>query len=69
MASAAQAGSLHQRTLELLRQSGKSLPILYKETGIPFFWLRKFSSGVIKNPSVNRVQALYEYLSSTKLPI
>lgn len=62
-------GSLYARTLELLQASDKSLPLIYKETDIPFYWLRKFSSGTVPNPSVNRVQRLYEYLSGKKLEV
>lgn len=62
-------GSLYSRTLELLHASGKSLPLIYKETDIPFYWLRKFSSGTIPDPSVNRVQRLYEYLVGKKLEV
>lgn len=62
-------GSLYARTLELLHSCGKTLPLIYKETDIPFYWLRKFSSGTIPDPSVNRVQRLYEYLSGKKLEV
>jgi len=34
---------------------------------ISYFWLRKFSSGAFRNPSVNKVQALYEHLSGKQL--
>lgn len=69
MASLPRAGSLHRRTLELLKASKKSLPVIYKESDLPYWWLKKFSSGEIANPSVNRVQELYEYLTSTKLSV
>ena len=62
-------GSLHTKTLDLLKENKLTLPELYRETHIPFYWLKKFSSGEIKDPSVNRVQALYEYLSGRKLKV
>lgn len=61
------SASLMEITRQMLKDSQKSLPEIYKESGIPFYWLRKFASGEIKNPSVNRVQRLYEYLSGKSL--
>lgn len=62
-------GSLMAETLRLLKNRPKdlTLPDIEKATQIPFYWLRKFTSGEIKDPSVNRVQRLYEYLSGNKL--
>lgn len=60
-------GSLHAVTMHLLKQSEKSLIEIYAETGISFYWLRKFANGEIKDPSVNRVQELYEHLSGKEL--
>lgn len=60
-----QPGSLMRRTSDLLRE--KDLLKVYAETNISFYWLRKFASGSFRNPSVNRVQYLYEHLSGTKL--
>lgn len=62
-------GTLYARTLELLKNSDKPLPLIYKETDLPFYWLRKLSQGEIKDPSVNRVQKLYEYLSGSTLEV
>lgn len=58
-------GTLMTKTLELLKQ--RDLLEVYDETGIPFYWLRKFRYGEYQNPGVNRVQRLYEYLSASKL--
>ena len=60
-----QPGSLMQQTSDLLRN--QDLLKVYEETRISFYWLRKFASGSFRNPSVNRVQYLYEHLSGTKL--
>lgn len=62
-------GSLYSRTLDLLKQSGIPLPEIYKETHLPYYWLKKFSSGEIRDPSVNRVQRLYEFLADRKLEV
>jgi len=60
-------GSLMQKTITLIREDQRSLLELYSETGIPFYWLRKFVNNEFKNPSVNRVQYLYEFLSNSKI--
>ena len=57
-----------ERTTRLLKESNKSLPELYADmrnggSDITYFWLRKFSSGAFKDPSVNRVEELYRYLT------
>ncbi|AZF88181.1 DNA-binding domain protein [Microcystis phage Me-ZS1] len=62
-----EAGTLYQKTQGLLR--GRKLLDVHKESGIPFYWLRKFASGSIREPSVNRVQALYEFLTGQKLEL
>lgn len=61
--------SLMKETLDLLQNRNESLPSISKNTGIPFFWLRKFKYGEIDDPSVNRVQKLWEYLSERKLRV
>lgn len=61
-------GTLMQRALELLKKRGDLMGV-YDETKISFYWLRKFAAGDFKNPSVNRVQFLYEHLSGKKLDI
>ena len=63
------SGTMMVRTLELLQQTRKTIPEIYKETGINYYWLRKFRSGEIKDPSVNRVQKLYEYLTGKPLSL
>lgn len=45
----------------------KDLLQVWKETGVPYFWLRKLAAGRIQNPGVNRTQFLYEYFTGTKL--
>ena len=58
------------KTRELLEQDNRSLPEIYKATGIPFYWLKSFRDNrYAKNPSVNRVVFLYEFLTGRKLEI
>lgn len=60
-----QPGTLMDKTIELLKK--KNLVEVSAETEISFYWLRKFVIGTYRNPSVNRVQFLYEYLSGNRL--
>lgn len=62
-------GTLFLATWKKLKDDKRSLVKIYDETGIPFYWLKKFRNGEIKNPSVNRVQALYEHLTGSKLKL
>ncbi len=64
-----QRNTLITKTMELVNEYEGSLPELYKATDISFYWLRKFKAGEFANPSVNRVQWLYEYLSGKKLDL
>ena len=65
--------TLMERTQRLLHESDMSLPDVHaglKAAGhdnIGFYWLRKFSAGEFKDPGVNKVQTLYEYLTGKVL--
>ena len=57
-----------ERTRRLMRESEESLPTIFvglRNSGstISFYWLRKFKYGEIPDPSVNRVEELYTYLT------
>lgn len=58
-------GSLMIATKKLLE--GKDFLTIYVAYGIPYHWLIGFASGRYANPSVNRVQFLYEKLSGKKI--
>jgi len=60
-----QPSTLMMKTVELLQK--RDLFEVYSETKISFYWLRKFVALDFKNPSVNRVQYLYEHLTGTEL--
>lgn len=61
---------LYLKVLALLDgKRDKDLQQIWKETGIPYYWLRKLYLGVIKSPGVNRMQYLYEYLTDRKLEV
>lgn len=67
--------TLMEKTRRLLRESPKSLPDIHAELRmagvdeITYYWLRKFSSGAFANPSVNKVQKLYEFLTGQILKV
>ena len=58
-------GTLLMKTRELL--TGQDLNQIAVQTGLPYQWLKKLALGRTINPSVNRVQKLYEHLSDRKL--
>lgn len=69
MAASPNMGSLQSKTRSLLQSCEKGYPHIYKETGLPQHWLRKFAAGEFRDPSVNRVQTLYEYLTGRSLDV
>lgn len=62
-----QEQTLLTRTRELLRTTDHSHLDIYRATGLTPFWLTGVSTGKVRNPSVNRIQQLYEFLSGKKL--
>lgn len=62
-------GTLATKTRELVNAEPRGLLSVAQKTGVPFYWLRKFAAGKIPNPSVNRVQYLFEKLTAKKLPL
>jgi len=62
-------GSLLIETRRLLKEDERTLLDIHKATGLPFDWLRKLSSGDTADPSVNRIQHLYEHLKGSKLKL
>lgn len=63
--------SLYLYTLELLqnRSAKLQLKIIADETGLSEDWLSKFNLGKSRNPSVNAVQILFEYLTKSELDL
>lgn len=62
-------GKLMTKVQELLKNDERTLPEIFRATGIPFYWLKSFSSGKYANPSVNRVETLYRYLTGKDLEV
>lgn len=62
---------LRDKTLNLLNDYlvKVKLKAVAKDTGLELRWLAMFKNGDIKNPSVNRIETLYEYLTKSKLKV
>jgi len=61
--------SLLKRTKQLLISRPEPLTQIAKDSNLPIHWLRKFKYGNIKDPSVNSVQLLYEFLTNSQLRV
>ena len=64
-----QPGTLHKRVLQYLQNDKRALIEIHHATKLPFYWLKTLATGTIKNPALNRMQALYEYYSGKPLSI
>lgn len=64
-----QPSQLMLRTMQLLQTTDKRQHEIYRDTGIQPNWLSRFATGGIPDPSVNRIEALYNYLSGTTLEV
>jgi hypothetical protein len=62
-------GTLLRVTLEKLKSDKRSSSEISLATGLPLAWLVSLRRGSVKNPSVNRVQKLYEQLTRKKLKL
>ena len=62
---------LRDRALELLanRPRDMTLKHIADTTGLPEAWLKLFARDKIADPSVNRVETLYNYLSEKPLDV
>jgi dynactin complex subunit len=60
-------GTLLTTTIELLKADPRTLRMVSQATAIPYYWLKKLSAGEINDPSVNRIQQLFEFLSKKRL--
>lgn len=62
---------LRDKTLELLIKSSERIKLvsIANDTGLEVRWLNLFKKGEIREPSVNKIETLYEHLSGKKLKI
>jgi transcriptional regulator with XRE-family HTH domain len=61
-------GTLLTGTRALLKASS-SIEQVSVSTGISFHWLSKIANGHIRNPSVNRIQKVYEHLTGREINV
>lgn len=62
-------GTLVEKASELLEATDLTNDAIFFATGIPTGWIAKFRQGNTADPSVNRVQCLYEFLSDKILEV
>jgi hypothetical protein len=62
-------GSLHCITRKLLIEFDATTFDVAAATGLTYSWLVSFASDRMRNPSVNKVQKLYEYLTGKQLKL
>ena len=63
--------SLYEKTLRLIQSRPHNLTFaeISSKIDIGEDWLRKFAQGKIKNPSVNRIQTLHDFLNDKPLKV
>lgn len=64
-----EAGSLLLATQQLLHDTHCTHAEIFLATGLPMQWLSSLVRGQTPDPSVNRVQKLYEFLSGKALKV
>ena len=57
--------NLHDETLQLIGQSTMTQRQIAEGAGVGLQWFLKFVQGRIASPGVDKVQAVYDYLSQT----
>ena len=62
-------GTLLDKTRAMLATAEQSYLDIYKATGLSPNWLSFVATGKIKDPSVNKVQKLYEHLRGSALSL
>jgi hypothetical protein len=61
--------SLHLTTLDLLKSSEETTFSIAVATGLTYSWVAAFRGDRMPDPSVRRVQTLYEYLTGKPLKL
>lgn len=62
-------GTLHLATIEAIKYRPSFITYKHIEEGtqVPQKWILDFVAGRVKGPNVNRVQAVYEFLTDRRL--
>lgn len=58
--------TLMERTISLLKETNIPVEKITKDTKLSFYWVTRFRRGEFKDPGVNKVECLYDYLSTKK---
>tara|TARA_R110000744_G_scaffold54142_1_gene115105 strand:- start:908 stop:1126 length:219 start_codon:yes stop_codon:yes gene_type:complete len=58
--------NIYQKVYDLSQSYGEDSRTLADEVGVSYEWIRKFMTGQIKDPSVNRIEKLYTVLYKRK---
>lgn len=61
--------TLMEKTIELLKETSIPVEKITKDTNLSFYWVTRFRRGEFKDPGVNKVECLYDYLNSKKLAL
>ena len=56
--------TMFDQVREQLSQTNQTDLEIFKATGLSPYWLSKVRTGVIQDPSVNRVQILFDHFNS-----
>lgn len=58
--------TLLQKTMELAHELDPHVPDIVRDTGLKDRWIRRFLDGDYKNPGVNFVEKVHDYLVALK---
>lgn len=56
--------TLLEQTLDLIHNSGESLPAIARATGVNQRWLRRLVAGDYAEPGVNKIERIHDYLTT-----
>ena len=58
---------LKERTIELLRESPKSVPMIAEDCGVSVRWLKYLKADKWDDPGVNKIERVYTYLTGRQI--
>lgn len=61
--------TLLQAVRNMLNSTRKTHLDIYRETGLKPWWIQQVANGKCRNPSVNKIQSLYENLTGKPLQL
>ena len=59
--------TLLEKTMKLIERSGKNPTQLANETGLGVRWMYRLIKGDYQDPSVNKIETIYNHLNKKKL--